>query len=451
MITHIFVLVSVFILGASLQSSSIQATFTSDATPWDSRADILRYQNTRLNLHQSRYRSSSSELSNQFLIVDPPELLTYGKEVTDGGDLFSASWIMNLSLVMRVDINDVKTVEDGCFGPFRQLNRWGFPVGQTRDWFDLSVEHLSHYWRAAEVCNDRSTYDMFLAHMNNYISNVKLVEPSPLRDTIGILAFQPYSCSCIALPGEEPCTGQELTKTVLTATLKSLQRAGLGRVVVVSTIDTSDYEPRDVSFGKTHVVYIKVDPATTKTEFIENNMPHGAIANLQNAVRNNDVTWLGENPMRWRSVLLTEPDMILHVKESSIHDLAKAVETGFTLAPHRLQPIPHPSDAKAVEHPISTSSRAFNVVIVDNHDAKCMDMDGSGGWKTNHPGPADGGMCRDNPGMEGCCSFPWWWACGFESGNHTRLDHYTMMRLRYGTGVTVLSADEHGRKCVLHK
>jgi len=236
----------------------------------------------------------------------------------------------------------------------------------------------------------------------------------------------------------------------LTATLKSLQRAGLGRVVVVSTVDTSEYEPHDVSFGNTQVVYIKVDPATTKTEFIENNMPHGAIANLQKAVRNNDVKWLGTSTGRWRSVLLTEPDMIMHVKESSIHNLAQAVESGFTLAPHRLQPVPHPSDVKTVEHPISKGSRSFNVVTVDNDDAKCIDMD-SGGWNTDHPGPADGGMCRDNPGMEGCCSMPTWWACGYENGNHTRLDHYTMMRLSYGSGVTILSSDEHGRKCVLHK
>jgi hypothetical protein len=383
--------------------------------------------------------------------VDTPELMRYGKDIANGGDIFSASWVMNISLFMRVDTNDIKTVEDGCFGPFRQLNRLGVPVGQTRDWFDLSVEHLSHYWKAAQLCEDQPTYKTFLTHLSNYISNVKVLESSPLRDTIAILAFQPYSCTCPVLPGGEPCTGQELTKTVLTATLKSLQRAGLGRVVVVSVVDTSAYEPHDVSFGNTQVVYIKVDPATTKTEFIENNMPYGAIANLQEAVRNNDVKWLGANTGRWRSVLLTEPDMIMHVKEGSIHDLAQAVETGFTLAPHRLQPIPHPSDAKKVDHPISKGSRSYSVVTVENDDAKCVDMDGSGGWEMNHPGPADGGMCSDNPGMEGCCSMPFWWACGFGDGNHTRLDHYTMMRLSYGSGVTVLSAEESGRKCILQK
>jgi len=299
---------------------------------------------------------------------------------------------------------------------------------------------------------DRATYDTFLAHMNNYISNVKMVESSPLRDTIGIVAFQPYSCAC----PEETCTGEELTTTVLTATLKSLQRAGLGRVVVVSTVDTYKYEPRDVSFGNTQVVFIQVDPATTKTVFIQNNMPHGAIVNLQEAVRNKDGKWLGKNAGRWRSVLLTEPDMIMHVKESSILNLAQAVESGFTISPHRLQPVPHPSDSKVLENPITKSSRSFKVVTVENDDAKCIDVGEAepDGWQTNHPGRVD--LCHDpwtyHPGMEseGCCS-GWWWQCGFWNGNHTRLDHYSMMRLAHGSGVTVLSADEHGRKCSLQK
>jgi hypothetical protein len=454
MIALTLVFASAFVLGASLQNLDNQAKVASDATPWDPQAEMLRYQTNRLMMDPKTLRiSASSELSNQFLIVDPPELLHYGKEVTDIDDLFSASWIMNLSLVMRVNLDDVKTVEDGCFGPFRQANQWGFPVGQTRDWFDLSVEHLSHYWRAANVCYDRSAYKTFLAHMNNYISNVKMVESSPLRDTIGILAFQPYSCSCSVGTGEAPCTGQELTKTVLTATLKSLQRAGLGRVVVVSTVDTDDYEPRDVTFGDTQVVFIKVDPATTQTVFIHNNLPHGAIANLQEAVRNKDVKWLGEDTGRWRSVLLTEPDMIMHVKENSIHNLAQAVHTGFTIAPHRLQPVPHPSDAPAVRNSISEGSRAFEVVSVGNEDATCVHVDGagrppSGEWLASHPGRVD--MCRENPRMVGCCNV-WWWQCGFRNGNHTRLEHYTMMRLGYGSGVTVLSADEQGRKCLLHE
>jgi len=263
---------------------------------------------------------------------------------------------------------------------------------------------------------------------------VTMVESSPLRDTIGLLAFQPYSCG-------KGGGGVELTKTVLTATLKSLQRAGLGRVNVVSTVDTWEYEPHDVSFGNTHVVFIKVDPETTKSEFIRNNLPYGAIANFQEAVRNKDAKWLGQNPSRWRSVLLTEPDMIMHVKESSIHDLAKSVEAGFTISPHRLQPVPHPSDARGVEHPISKS-----VVWVPNDNAKCVDVDGD--WKTNHPGRVD--MCRENPEIEGCCN-GFWWQCGYANGNHTRLRPYTVMRLGYGSGVTVLAGDEHGRICSLQQ
>jgi len=357
------------------------------------------------------------------------ELLRLGLDGVDMLDIFSASWLMNASMFMQIDTSYVETVEDGCLAPFRQAYQSGIPVANTKDWLDFSVEHLSHYWRAAGVCKDRRTFNDFSTKLDSYISHVKVLDSSPLGDTIAILAFMPYRCDCYF-----GCSGEELTRRVLTATLKSLQRAGMGRVVVVSVVPTREHEPQGVSFGDTDVVFVTVDAATTKSRFIDNNLPLGAISGLQQAIQNKDVQWLGQDPGRWRSIFLAEPDQILHVKESSIHDLARIVESGFVLSPHRLQPVPHPSDVHILPHPIPENSAVFKVEAIQADDATCLDAG-------RHSKVREKGW--------NCTT--WWWQCGFEDGNHSLLDNYTMLRLSDGSGVTVLAASEHGRKCILQK
>jgi len=366
-------------------------------------------------------------------VINPTstELMRLGPGVdgVDMLDIFSASWLMNTSMFMHIDTSDIDSVEEGCLAPFRQAYQSGASVANTRDWFDFAVEHLSHYWRAAGVCRDRLAFNDFLGKLDGYISHVKVLDSSPLSGTIAIIAFMPYQCDCYL-----GCSGEELTRRVLTATLKSLQRAGMGRVVVVSVAPAGKYEPRGVSFGDTEVVFVTVDAAITKSRSIENNMPLGAIAGLQQAIRSNDVKWLGNDTERWRSVFLAEPDQILHVKQSSIHDLARVVESGFVLSPHRLQPVPHPSDVHILPHPIPETSSVFKVETIETDDATCLDA----------------GRHSKVHGRSWNCA-TWWWQCGFEDGNHSRLDNYTMMRLSYGSGVTVLAASEHGRKCNLQK
>ncbi|CAK0799970.1 unnamed protein product [Prorocentrum cordatum] len=344
------------------------------------------------------------------IVGNSTELLQYGVHVPNVVDMFSASWLMNASLFMRmkaVGMGGIETVEDGCLSVFHQAKGLGAPVAITNDWLDFSVEHLSHYWRAAGVCNNLSTFDDFNSRLDRYISHVQVLDPSPLHDTIAILAFMPYKCLV-------PDTGRSLTRRLLTATLKSLQRAGIGRVVVVSDKPTHEYEPRSVSFGNTEVAFVTVDASTTKSKFIERNIPRGAIYGLQQAIRSKDVGWLGHDTGRWQSVFLTEPDQILHFKPRSIVDLARAVESGFVLAPHRLQPVPHPSDVRVPENPIPETSSAFKVETVESDDVKCIDAGG------DHPGDVD--LHPSGSHEPGCST--WWWKCGFKDGNHSRLDHY---------------------------
>ena len=55
-------------------------------------------------------------------------------------DMYSATWIQPISTFLDMDVQRIKTVEDGCFqaiGP--KLDK----VRMTLDWLDFSVEHMS--------------------------------------------------------------------------------------------------------------------------------------------------------------------------------------------------------------------------------------------------------------------------------------------------------------------
>lgn len=55
-------------------------------------------------------------------------------------DWFSATWLQPLENFMKMKVNEIKTVEDGCFEAFRTNQS---AVRMPLDWLDFSVEHMS--------------------------------------------------------------------------------------------------------------------------------------------------------------------------------------------------------------------------------------------------------------------------------------------------------------------
>ena len=82
---------------------------------------------------------------------------------------------------------------------------------------------------------------------------------------------------------------------------------------------------------------------------------------------------------RWKYIFLTEPDTLLATRPSSLDALGEALEQGYVLAPHRLQPIPHGSDFNGLEVANDASSiiPAFGpfelVYEVDSNNMSCCD------------------------------------------------------------------------------
>ena len=374
-------------------------------------------------------------------------------------DYFSATWIQPMSTFLKLDTERIINVEMGVFRVWHEnLHR----MRMTLDWLDFSVEHLSKYWKNAQVFSpDPVPYAFITGRLERYIQRTNLKTSNhvfALQETIAVIAFQPYTNR------RKPQEGRNLTILSLAATMASMIQVGFGRILVVG------YEPGDAEFayetfsllvnhasvksngndtlvtniGNTEVGYVNVSNDEVASKITRINRVKGALTGLQLAIKGEmDASrlqeWLGvtRNASFWRYVYLTEPDTILQTRPLAIPQIRKALDNGLILAPHRLQPLPHESDLKGMKNKdkfLPALGKFENVIQLD---------------------PLDSGVCCDELGgtfrpfqkFERCGSF--WWQCGFNSGrNHSRLEEYQLIRLESGTGIVSLAGSEHGRRCV---
>jgi hypothetical protein len=374
-------------------------------------------------------------------------------------DYFSATWIQPMSTFLKLDTNRIINVEMGVFRVWREnLDR----MRMTLDWMDFSVEHLSKYWKNAQVFFDPVSYTFITSSLERYIQRANLNfshELSPaLQETIAVIAFQPYSS------GHKPQEAKHLTVLSLAATMASMIQVSFGRILVVgyeqgdagfaqeafstlandNSIESTSNSALMIQIGNTEVGYVSSSKEEVASKITPINRVKGALAGLQHAIQGKMEpsrlrVWLGvtHNASYWKYVYLTEPDTILQTRPSALVQIREALDNGLILAPHRLQPLPHESDLKGMKNKnkfLPAKGKFETVTALD---------------------PLDGGVCCDELGgetrpfqkFERCGSF--WWQCGFNSHrNHSRLEEYQLMRLESGTGIVCLAGSEHGRRCV---
>jgi hypothetical protein len=389
-------------------------------------------------------------------------------------DMFAATWLQPLSKFMTMDVNEILTVEDGCFVALRGGKQKY--VRMTVDWLDFSVEHLSKWWKllnALEAENDPIPYNTILSKLQGLLEHfrVPVDKEMPMGATLAVISFQPYKSS------KKPEWGRTLTVTSLAGTIASLIQAGFGRVVVVghNQVDSelsqqafqlilrngtrgragigneSAVQRSILRIGHTEVGFVRAVTNVT-TRYIKVNMPKAAIEGLQQAFKGDlgfeeTKLWLGNHHNRessspWKYVYLTEPDTILQTRPWVLPQLVDALddEGCFILVPHRLQPIPHESDVKGYDDKTTFVPAVGDLSVV-------MELDALGGDVC-----CDAGI--DKPGESNypeCGTF--WYMCGFgKKGGDPLVDHerllpYKFMRLRDGTGIVSLTGTEHGRRC----
>jgi len=218
---------------------------------------------------------------------------------------------------------------------------------QTRDWLDFSVEHLSIFWKHFARKSDDSdemVYSVIEQTLDRYVDGTKALNiplGSAAPTTIAVLPF-------FAMDNE---TEAAIKEKALGATLVSLWRIGIGRSVVVAC---SEDEKRMVGRVfeslrpkmKEHPMQTAFHLATNLTEEDKELMPKVALEGLKTAMlgnfsKNGIEEWLGLDPDRWEFVYFSEPDLILHARQSAMVSIRQELERGGALSAHRFMPLPH--------------------------------------------------------------------------------------------------------------
>jgi hypothetical protein len=401
-------------------------------------------------------------------------------------DYFSDSWLLNQRRFLDIDTSKILIVEGAVFAALG-LSPQVHPYSKMlKDWTAFSVEHMSHWWKLFSVTSSDPFQLMGHIESNVFRSHVDKVaaaasaaigippSATALQKTIAMVAFAPYKAS----PDPTGEKGVSYTAHSLASTVASLYRAGFGRVVIVG-LDKDDmksvgrscdilidvFRQRNVRAervaqddnviaiigNKMEIAYVRfTNKRIYSTPFIEKNVPRAAVCGMQMAMNGkmspSEVEkWLGKDrsPAYWEYVYLTEPDTILQIKTELLPLFKQALDDGYSLFPHRLQPLPHELDLPA-DHSVDRSLYLPNV----GHFANVTELDTVNGHSCCDGGPMWPGVQDfDN------CRGKFWYTCDFGSKESTSVESrfkrftvYPMMRLKEGTGV-VWASTEQGRRC----
>ncbi|CAB9525723.1 expressed unknown protein [Seminavis robusta] len=390
-------------------------------------------------------------------------------------DAFAASWLQSREQFQSMKLDDIGICEDAAFFAYSKDDRWS-KLRMTADWLDFSIEHLSKWYVMMNPYDNEIPLQNALKKLEHYVQRgpqYPVPKEPALQQTIAVIAFMAYKNKM----AQEKAN--QLTTRNLAATVESLRRAGMGRVVVVgmkgdddrklaqeafalvqksvgSGIQQTKYGSDITQVGHMQVAFCDGRPEDSKTQFVDVNVPKAALVGLRNAflaAERGDVDtakpFLGDNttPDYWKYVYLTEPDSILNTRPHTLQMLQQSADLGRVIVPHRFQPIPHETDVHGTQNRdlyLPHAGDFYGVIELDAlslHPDKCCDEAKGPKFKPGLP-----------PNFPDCGNF--WYMCGFTSHipkterSHDRLKQYKLIRLLQGTQFVLLASQEHGRRCL---
>jgi hypothetical protein len=421
-------------------------------------------------------------------------------DTPDTTDFYAASWIMNTGMFRQVDTtpDSIRELEDGVFAAFHRRDH---QLRMTLDYLDWGVEHLSHWWRRIGVPNNDAGYRFFTSTLSAYVErHARQKEPFPvvlermgddsaraLHPTIAVVAFsqvqfdaEPTNARWSA--SELAARDRNVSLLSLGATLASLVRVGMGRIVVVGSDpndepvvhetfrllqaptptqseESADSHPPVVRHvHDTQLTFALVPQHMVNSTGLSNNVPRGTLAGLQHAFEGADAHWtqhwLGDDASYWKYVYYSEADTLLQTRPSVLRHIQRKLDEGLVVAPHRLQLIAYEGDVpdfhlQSKQRLVPTEFKtplvinSGEVMVSEEEDENDNSEDGPYQYCCDalefnyRPGRTDYPPCGD-----------FWYRCGWSNGgNHSRLEPYQFIRLSDGTGITALSATEHARRC----
>lgn len=329
----------------------------------------------------------------------------------NSNDAYSGAWWQSTSQFVKYRVFDVKygtpieDVQEGAsFDVFHDAQN---DVTSTRDWLDLSVEHISKWWKhivhklpddeelilsiEGQITDIFKTYVYSNNRRDYFRAALEVQKQSLLSLTKDNVALSPQSPQLVTQSTlvAIPYTADHANVAIwsLVAMLLSLVQTGMGRVIIslhpthhtsedvdlvrrvfdivanVTSVWSNDEDSNSNNNNKmwtTFDICVSSDEAYTAWEEEdgqwESNVPIAMLRQLTRVLLNKttpDVTkcWLGENnddsvhnTRKWQYIYFSEPDLILNTRLESLHGIGQALLNGRLLAPHRMQLLPHASD-----------------------------------------------------------------------------------------------------------
>ena len=387
-------------------------------------------------------------------------------------DKYSGMWWQNRTVFLSRwnSFKHIKSLEAASFAKFRMYNGkngGGGGVRLTRDWLDMSVEHLSSYFKHLNKSykNQRAIRERLVEIMQNYIDNV-VGYPNISSGTDELAVHSTIAILPLTASAKEP--DNEMMMFEMAATIASLWKVGIGRAIVVGVSEREQKLAQDtfamlrvqLAIRPMELAYVQVFNTTAEDRRL---VPRVALFGLQNVMHPNNTdsaaqqAWLGSDPSRWKYVYFTEPDLILHTRPSALPAISQVLKEGSLMAAHRLDPVPHQRDIPQTNTDdyrfVLPNNGSFAAITPLGENDVCCDQGRY--YPGNHADPTQREkVVRACPWMTAAI----WFYCGFARKDkdykdpavildvHHRLLKYPFISLSSGTGLPVLS--EHQRVCV---
>jgi hypothetical protein len=382
------------------------------------------------------------------------------------GEIYSGMWWQNRAVFLTDHFEKVKMLEYASFNAFAMHDgrTSGGGVLLTRDWLDLSVEHLSKYVKHLDLYykEKSAVRERLMEILQTYIHNAvgypisSGTEELAVHSTIAILPLK-------AAAGE---TENELIVLEMGATLASLWKVGIGRAIVVGVSESEQKLAEDafallkekLAIRPMELAYVQHLAVTIEESLL---VPRVALVGLQKVMHpsNTDAAaqqaWLGSDPSRWKYVYYTEPDLILQTRPSALPAITQVLKEGKLMVAHRLEPIPHQRDFPQTDdyrYVLPNTGSFADITQLGINDVCC---DQGKYYPANLDDTTTQAKVRLKGGG-GCYGI--WMLCGFGKKikdykdpavileSHHRLMQYPFFSLRTGTGLPLVSA--HQRACV---
>lgn len=429
---------------------------------------------------------STADRSNQTTTIQ--FLHIKGSETRYVGDLYSGMWWQHRDTFLATPYQRVQFLEDASFVTF-QLQETKFPpkyalhgkgVLLTRDWNDLSVEHLSKLVKYLQQLRSTDSKDLVEGALQQLrerlIDFLRGVKPFrghlPILDTVheivsSTLALIPISFSRNTNTTASALDDHPFQILELAVTVASLWRVGIRRVLVVGL---KQHQEEDVSallkllndsnpilaadLGN-HIFQLQfVDCSTVSSrQTVDNNVPRWALKGLQQAFKDSNASWLGNDPSIWSYIYFTEPDLILNTRSSALPDLTDAIRNDYCIVAHRLEPLPHETDliSSASSDDDATREQFAKFLLLSSEQGladttesrSCCDQ---GSYYPAHiEDPSTRVSMRELD--EGSCSTVWSLCCIANTTARRRLRPYAPFIRLAATGTGLHLVHAHQRLC----